>query len=79
MVYVLSRYDGTGLGHMVDGVYGVFTNLEMAQLEACKHMEAYHETLLDEDVNIFSGIWNYFSDKATYHIESMRLDDSCFE
>lgn len=78
-LYILSRYDGTGLGNVVDGVYGVFDTLEKAQKEACQHMEALNETLLDWDANEFSGLWNYFADKATYHIESMGLNDSCFE
>lgn len=77
--YILSRYDGTGLGNMVDGVYGLFDTLYKAQLEACKHIEALGETLLDWDENPFSGIYNYFSDKGTYHIETMRLNDSWFD
>ena len=79
VVYVLSRFDGTGLGDVVDGVYGVFTTLDKAKQEACKHMLISGEKLLDYDYNDFNGIWNYFSNKATYHIESMRLDDSCFD
>ena len=78
-LWVLSRYDGTGLGNVVDGVFGVFDTLEKAQIEACKHMQAFGELLLDWDENVFNGLFNYFSDKGTYHIEMIRLNDSCFD
>lgn len=78
-IWILSRYDSTGLGNVVDGVYGAFDTLEKAQLEACKHMQAYGEQLLDWDSDNFNGLFNYFSDKGTYHIESIMLNDSCFD
>ena len=66
-IWILSRYDSTGLGNIVDGVYGAFDTA------------AYGETLLDWDSNEFNGLFNYFSDKGTYHIESIMLNDSCFD
>lgn len=78
-IWILSRYDSTGLGSIVDGVFGAFDALEKAKLEACKHMDAYGEELLDWDSDEFNGLFNYFSTKGTYHIESIILNDSCFE
>lgn len=77
-IYILSRYDSTGLGNMVDGVWGAFDTLEKAQLEACMHIQGLGETLLDWDEDGVRGLWNYFTDKGTYHIERLTLNDSCF-
>ena len=54
------------------------TALEKAQLEACMHIQGLGETLLDWDEDGVRGLWNYFTDKGTYHIERLTLNDSCF-
>ena len=66
-------------GRHIDGVYGAFDTLEKAQIEACKHMAAYEEQLQDWDSDDSNDLFNYFSDKGTYHIEGIMLNSSCFD
>ena len=78
-LYILSRYDSTGLGNTTDGVWGAFDTLEKAKLEASLHIQSLGEAMLDWDEDGVRGLWNYFTDKGTYHIESIVLNDSCFK
>lgn len=74
MVYVLSFYSNGELDRLVDGVYGVFTNRERAFLAVGHHCEAFGLTVYDYD---FDGgrMWRYFTNKGTYVVEEMPLDD----
>ena len=73
MVYVLSFYSNGELDRLVDGVYGVFTNRERAFLAVGHHCEAFGLTVYDYDVDL--TMWRYFTDKGTYVVEEMPLDD----
>lgn len=76
MVYVLSFYSNGELDRLVDGVYGVFTNLERAFLAVGHHCEAFGLNILDYDFSdLGSTMWRYFTNKGTYVIEEMPLDD----
>lgn len=73
MVYVLSFYSNGELDRLVDGVYGVFSTYERACRAVDHHCEAFGLTVYDYDVDL--TMWRYFTNKGTYVIEEMLLDD----
>lgn len=76
MVYVLSFYSNGELDRLVDGVYGVFSTYERACRAVDHHCEAFGLSLLDYDFDMLGcAMWRYFTNKGTYVIEEMLLDD----
>lgn len=72
-MYVLSFYSNGELANLIDGVYGVFDSMERAFSAVGHHCEAFGLTVYDYDCDL--TLWRFFTDKGTYVVESMELND----
>ena len=73
MVYVLSFFGNGELPNCVDGVYGVFTTREGAFTAVGHACDAMNEIVYDFDCDM--TLWRFFTNKGTYVVECMGLDD----
>lgn len=72
-VYVLSWFGDRG--EIEDGVYGVYSSLERAEIVMNNYIDnTFHETILDTAYD--TDEWLFFTDKGVYKIEAMFLDDN---
>lgn len=72
-VYVLSFFGNGTLPDFIDGVYGVFDSRERAFLAVGHNCEVHNEEIYDYEYDL--TLWRFFTDKGTYVIESMKLND----
>lgn len=73
-VYVLSYYSN-GEHEATDGVYGVFSSVIKAWKQIDKFVSDFNETIYDFDLNMETQ--TIYTDKGTYLIEIMTLDEEC--
>lgn len=71
-VYVLSWFSADE--KIEDGVYGAYSSLERAKRAMNEYANDFNETILDTDYNVDE--WFFFTDKGTYEIKAMFLDDN---
>lgn len=72
-MYVLSFFSNGQLANLIDGVYGVFDSMERAFTAVGHHCDANNEVVYDYDCDL--TLWRFFTDKGTYVVESMELND----
>ena len=72
MMYVLS-FCGNGNTSVIDGVYGVFDSIQKAFLAVGHYCDAYDELIYDFENG--ERMWRFFTNKGTYAIEAMPLND----
>lgn len=70
--YVLSFFNN-GEREATDGVYGVYSTLAKAWQKMAKIMEDCDESFLDYDTE--PNAQTIYTDKGTYLIETMDIDD----
>lgn len=71
-IYVLSWFSDRE--EIEDGVYGAYSSLERAESTMNKYANDFHETILDTAYD--TDEWLFFTNKGTYKIEAMFLDDN---
>lgn len=72
-MYVLSFYGNGEIPHAINGVYGVFDSLARAMVAVGHYCDNFNETVYDYDVD--PDMWRYFTNKGTYVIEHMKVND----
>lgn len=76
-VYVLSWFSADE--KIEDGVYGAYSSLERAERAMNEYANDFNETILDTDYDVDKcdvDKWFFFTDKGTYEIKAMFLDDN---
>ena len=71
-IYVLSWFSSDK--EFEDGVYGAYSSLERAESMMNKYANDFNETILDTVYD--TDEWLFFTNKGTYKIEAMFLDDN---
>lgn len=71
-VYVLSWFSDRE--EIEDGVYGAYSSLERAASAMNKYANDFNETIWDTAYD--ADEWLFFTNKGTYKIEAMFLDDN---
>lgn len=72
-MFVLSFYGNGSLPTCIDGVYGVFDTRELAFTAVGRYCDANAEQVYDFDADL--TLWRFFTNKGTYVIEAMPLND----
>lgn len=71
-VYVLSYYS-KGKREATDGVYGAYSSITKAWQQIDKNVVDFNETIFDFDIGMNNQV--IYTDKGTYLIEIMEVDD----
>ena len=72
-MYVLSFYGNNKMPNCIDGVYGVFDSMGRAFTAVGHNCDAHNENIFDFDSDL--TMWRFFTNKGTYVVESMELND----
>ena len=71
-IYMLSWFSDRK--EIEDGIYGAYSSLDRAEKAMHKYADMFHETILDTAYD--TDEWLFFTNKGTYKIEAMFLDDN---
>lgn len=71
--YILSLSSTLGKLELCEGVWGVFDTLDKAMIAAQKCIAAYDEIVYDWDWD--EPVWLIFTNKSTWRIERLKMND----